>query len=146
MTRIFVIKRKHLLFALIALIILVLIIVIGIINGKNNDSAQETLSPAYDETAGYVPGLYTGQIALGNYDTTLEILVDSTQVKNVRLINTDEAVETMYPLVGSTITSINDSLRSGSSIDELRADNQGSYTYTLLMDEIDLLLDKAGTN
>lgn len=148
MTRIFVIKRKRLLFAGIALIaVLLLIALIVIISGRSDktqdDKTQETLAAVYNSERSYVPGVYTGQISLGSYNATLEVLVDDTQVKNVRLTAADEAVETMYPLVGSSVSAINDSLRSGVDIDELRSDNEQGYTYSLLMEEIDAILDKA---
>lgn len=143
MTRIFVIKRKHLLLAGIALIAVLLLIAVIVIVSRKPDTTQETLSTVYGRETGYMPGVYTGQVSLGSYNATLEVLVDDTQVKNVRLAAVDEAVETMYPLVGSSVSSINDSLRSGVDIDELKSDNEQGYTYSLLMEEIDRILDKA---
>ncbi|MGN0165075.1 MAG: hypothetical protein ACI39R_02740 [Lachnospiraceae bacterium] len=146
MTRIFVIKRKYLLTALIALITILALIAVLIIKSRNKEPVKETVSNTYGSSSEYIPGLYTGQLALGDYNTTLEVLVDDTQVKNVRIINSDEAVETMYPLVGTTIADINNMLRSGTSIEELLNDIHNGYTYSLLTNEINSILDKAKIN
>lgn len=146
MTRIFVIKRKRLLLCGIALIFIILLTILGISLSKRSHNAtdtQETLTEVYSTENIYVPGVYTGQIAVGGYNATLEILVDGTQVKNVRMSSADEAVKTMYPLVGSSVTSINNALRSGTELNELLSDNAQGYTYALLMNEISGILDKA---
>ncbi len=145
MTRIFVIRRKHLLFCGIALILIILLIilVIGMSKRSRTTESQETISEIYSTEDVYVPGVYTGQITVGSYNATLEVLVDGTQVKNVRMSSADEAVETMYPLVGSSVSSINDALRSGTALDELVSDNSQGYTYALIMSELNGILNSA---
>lgn len=145
MTKILVVKRKHLLIAVTVIAMVLLLIIFMIIRNRSNEADDEATSAIYETASTYVPGVYTGEMPVGNYSTTLEVLVDETQIKSIRLINSDEAVETMYPLVGNRIEFINDSLRSGISPDELTSDSYG-YTHSMIMEQLELILERARIN
>ncbi len=141
MTKILVVKRKHLFIAVTVIAVILLLIIIMVIRKHNTDSDMAT-SAISKPASTYVPGRYTSEMPVGNYTTTLEVLVDENQVKSVRLINSDESVETMYPLVGDRIEFINSSLRSGINPEELMTDSYG-YTHSLIMEQLELILQKA---
>lgn len=147
MTRIYVIKRRYLFLALAALVAIIVLIAYGISRNKDKDdikeNTQETISTVLSQENEYVPGLYTGEISLGSYNVTLEILVDDTRIKEVKMTTADDSVSTMYPLAGSCIDEINNALRSGTEPEELKADESKGYTYSFLLDEIEKILSAA---
>ena len=142
MTKILVVKRKHLFIAISVIVIVLILVILLIIKNRSVETDTEDVSAVYETASAYVPGVYTSEMPVGNYSTTLEVLVDEAQIKSIRLINSDEAVETMYPLVGSRIELINDSLRSGMSTEELMSESY-SYTDALIMEQIELILERA---
>ena len=48
----------------------------------------------------YVPGVYTTSLILNDNVVEIEVTVDERNINSIRLVNLDEAVTTMYPLIG----------------------------------------------
>ena len=56
--------------------------------------------PDYDaETSLYLPGKYTSTVQLGNDHADVEVVVDSSDILSIRLVNLSQTVTAMYPLV-----------------------------------------------
>ena len=56
--------------------------------------------PDYDaETSLYLPGKYTSTVQLGNDHADVEVVVDSSDILSIRLVNLNQTVTAMYPLV-----------------------------------------------
>jgi uncharacterized protein with FMN-binding domain len=153
MTRVIVIKKKK--FLIIATIILLAIIALLYVLfsglGKNNSDNNEKVSSSKvvltnESEKNYVAGIYTSEISVGSYSAELKLLIDENQIKNVELTPKDEAIETMYPLVMTSIEAINDQLRSGYSVEDVSAEDGNGYTVGLIMEEIESILEIASTN
>lgn len=91
----------------------------------------------------YVPGVYTTVIALNDTYLNLEVIVDANHINSVRIVNTDEAITTMYPLVESSITSISEQLCNDIPLESVTFNEESKYTQSVLLDAVEVALDKA---
>ena len=78
-------------------------------------------------------------------DTTihLELVCDENHINSVRLINLDEAVETMYPLLTPALEDLELQLSLGVPVEELKFTEGSTYTQTIIVEAIELTLAKA---
>ena len=72
--------------------------------------------------------------------------VDADQVKSVALVNMEESVTTMYPLVKPSLESIEKELIAGTSLDDIPLSEKSKYTESLLIEGIRTALEKAVVN
>lgn len=138
-TKIVVFKLKELVIAgvlaLLAVILLVLFI-IHITSGAGKKGDDPALST-------FTPGVYTASIMLSGNTMDLEVTVDPDNVKSIRLVNTAETVETMYPLLSASIKSLEEQVRQKGSTDGITYSADAKYTSLVLINAIDTALDKA---
>lgn len=137
-TKIVIIQLKEIVYTAIFAglgILLIVLLVFMFMPGKKKGSDKAE--------AQYNPGVYTSQLSLGEENVNLEVVVDESHINSVSLVNIDESVTTMYPLVKSTVDTISEQLSSGTSLDELEASEDSQYTHVLLVDAIEKALDKA---
>ena len=73
----------------------------------------------------------------------LAVTVDSDTVKSIRLVNTAETVETMYPLISSSLEALEKQVREKGSTDGITYSADAKYTSLVLINAIDTALDKA---
>ncbi len=138
-TKIVVFKLKELVIAgvlaLLAVILLVLFI-IHITSGAGKKGDDPALST-------FTPGVYTASIMLSGNTMDLEVTVDPDNIKSIRLVNTAETVETMYPLLSASIKSLEEQVRQKGSTDGITYSADAKYTSLVLINAIDTALDKA---
>lgn len=137
-TKIVVIQKKELIYTAIFAglgIFLILLLVIMFFPSKKSEKEGATGT--------YNPGVYTSQIALGDATLNLEIVVDSDQIKSLSLINLEDSVATMYPLVKPALTSIEEELKKGTAPDDIVLSEKSKYTETLLIEGVKSALNKA---
>lgn len=138
-TKIVVFKLKELVIAgvlaLLAVILLVLFI-IHITSGAGKKGDDPALST-------FTPGVYTASIMLSGNTMDLELTVDPDNIKSIRLVNTAETVETMYPLLSASIKSLEEQVRQKGSTDGITYSADAKYTSLVLINAIDTALDKA---
>ena len=65
----------------------------------------------------FSPGVYTTSVTLSGNTMELAVTVDSDTVKSIRLVNTAETVETMYPLISSSLEALEKQVREKGSTD-----------------------------
>ncbi len=141
-TKIVVVKLKELLLtaALVFGGVIALLLVIVLVSGR------ESSSPLSDDTptsAMYHPGVYTSSMALGDTTIHLELVCDANHINSVRLVNLDEAVETMYPLLNPALSDLELQLAKDVPLSELVLTDGSKYTQTLLIEAIAQTLKKA---
>lgn len=138
-TKIVVIKLKQIIygviFAVLGIILLILLLTL-FKSGKKDSGTNE-------DTAKYIPGVYTSVVALNDNTLNLEVVVDKNHINSVQLINLDEAITTMYPLVEPSIISIAEQLCNDVDIASIQISEDSKYTQTLLLDAIEQTLEKA---
>ena len=69
--------------------------------------------------------------------------VNADHINGVSLINLEESVATMYPLLKTCTEDISSQLAANASLSEITYDSSNQYTYQLLTQAIEKALDKA---
>ena len=95
-----------------------------------------------NNNAKYHPGIYTSTLTLAESTLNVEVTVDETHIKQVNLVNIDESITTMYPLLTPTLEEINQKLSTTDNLDDLEI-SQNQYTNILLVQSIKNAAKKA---
>lgn len=138
-TKIVVIQLKEIIYTVIfaALgILLILLLIFMFWPDKEEDTAATS-------TNLYIPGKWTSSIALNDSVINLEVVLDENHINSVQIINIDEAITTMYPLVEPSLELITEQLYDDVPIDQVKLSDDSRYTQTLLIEAIKLALEKA---
>ena len=149
-TKIVVFKLKELLLtaALVVFGVAILLLVVALISVKNESTPGIGSSSAATDSRTtsaplYYPGVYTTTMTLNDTTIHLELVCDENHINSVRLINLDEAVETMYPLLTPALEDLELQLSLNVPVEELKFTEGSTYTQTLLVEAIELTLAKA---
>lgn len=138
-TKIVVLHLKELIytgiFALLGILFIILIIIMFL---PGNKKAKETSSSSL-----YQPGVYSTSLTLGGNSIDIEVVVDDNNINSIRLVNLDEAVATMYPLIESSFQDLVNQICSNQSLDGITYSDDNKYTTLVLLDAISTSLDKA---
>ena len=109
---------------------------------QRNDSNSS--SPITTQTSSlYTPGIYTSSISIGDTLVHLELVCDENHINSVRLVNLDEAVATMYPLLHPALEDLELQLSKDIPLEELTITEGSQYTQNLLIEAIENTLTKA---
>lgn len=148
-TRIVVFKLKELLLtaALVVLGVVILLTVIALVS-LDKETTPGTGSPSTADgtssvSALYYPGVYTTTMKMNDTTIHLELVCDENHINSVRLINLDEAVETMYPLLTPALEELELQLNMDVPVEELKFTEGRTYTQTILAEAIEQTLAKA---
>ncbi|HWT26965.1 MAG TPA: hypothetical protein VN131_03425 [Mobilitalea sp.] len=136
-TKIVVIQLKEIIYTVIfaALGILLILLLIFMFSNKGDEAASATNL--------YIPGKWTSSITLNDTALNLEVVVDKDHINSVRIVNIDDTITTMFPLVEPSLEAINTQLYEDVPIDQLTLIADKKYTQTLLIEAIKEALDKA---
>ncbi len=140
-TKIFVLHLKELIytgiFVLLAILFLVLMVIMFL-------PEKDPGKPAADkEQARFVPGKYTTSLQIGQGNVDVEVIVDEAAINSVSLINLNEVITTMYPLMEPCMETISDQVCERQSLDGITYPEENKYTSQLLLNAIQAALDKA---
>lgn len=136
-TKIVVLKSRELIYTGIFLLLAIFFVILLILMFKPE---QETLST---ETSLYIPGIYTSSIHLNNQSIDVCVLVDDDHINQIRFVQLDEELATMYPLMESALESISAQILQTQSLENISYTDDMKYTATLLLDAIRAALSKA---
>lgn len=138
-TKIVVLRMKNLILTgvLIGIAILILFMIISVmVSGKK--STVETMAPSL-----YVPGVYSSSVLLNGSSFDVQVTVDDNYITAVNLVNLDETIETMYPLIPSSMNELSTQIIDNQSIDNITFSQGNQYTSTVLLSAIKDALAKA---
>lgn len=137
-TKIVVIQLKEIIYTAIFAVlgILLILLLIFMFSGKDKEDVAT-------DTKLYKAGVWTSSIPLSDTVINLEVILDEDHIKSVRIVNIDETITTMYPLVAPALEEISAQLSNGVPIDLLELKDDSRYTQTLLIEAIKVVLDKA---
>ena len=146
----FVFKLKELLLtaALVLFAVAIVVLVISFV-ALGNESTPKLIGPSQkpDSTKTsaplYTPGVYTTSMEMNDTTIHLELVCDENHINSVRLINLDEAVTTMYPLLTPALEDLELQLSLDVPIEELVFTEGSTYTQTILIEAIEKTLAKA---
>ena len=134
-TKIVVLRGRELMYTGIFVvlgIILILLLILMFFPKKEREN----------NNAKYHPGIYTSTLTLGESTLNVEVTVDENHIKQVNLVNIDESITTMYPLLTPTLEEINQKLSTTDNLDDLET-SQNQYTNILLVQSIKNAAKKA---
>ena len=94
----------------------------------------------------YVPGVYTTSLILNDNVVEIEVTVDEKNINSIRLVNLDEAVTTMYPLIQPSFEDLADQIITNQSLEGVTYTDDSKYTSMILLDAITSSLNKALEN
>lgn len=154
-TKIVVLHMKELIYTGIfaALgILFVILLVIMFLPGKNkpDQSDPNTPPPESEESTAaasgevlYIPGIYTTELMLSSQSVDVEVIVSHDAITSIRLVNLNDAVTTMYPLLQPTLDAICEQVYENQSLDSITYTAESKYTSLVLLEAIRNSLDKA---
>lgn len=138
-TKIVVLRMKEIIYTAIFLGLAVLLITLCFIMFRPK---RETAAVSGD-VAGYVPGVYSAALTLGNENVNVEVRVDAKRINSIELVPLSEAVTTMYPLMQPTLEDLASQIVGTQSTENLTYPSASRYTSGALLKAIDTALDKA---
>ncbi len=156
-TKIVVLHMKELIytgiFAVLGIIFIVLLIIMFLPDDKkdkepktDNKTETEADSETKAVTTSYIPGVYTTTLFLSDHSIDVEVIVDADYISSVRLVNLDEAVTTMYPLIQPALDSLAEQIYEKQSLDDITYSDENKYTSLVLLEAVRTSLDKARGN
>lgn len=144
-TKILVLRKNRLLIG-IGILLLAALLVFLLTREKLPESDRFTSSlpdELYQTEATYKAGVYTSAIALNDSMLHLEIVLDSNHINSVRLVNLEESITTMYPLMEPALASLAEQLVNGVELEKISYSEDKKFTQMLLMEVIEKTLEKA---
>lgn len=133
--KIVVLKTREILYTLILLFLLILLIVCLFLMfaPKKADSRQPQ---SVTSVATYIPGIYTAPVTLGKDTMNMEVTVDASEIRAIRLVNLSEAITASYPLVSPSLEEIAAQILETQSLDGISCPAENRYTAQLLLSAI----------
>ncbi len=153
-TKIVVLHMKELIytgiFAALGILFVVLLIMMFLPGKKEKgdnstppaETSEEDSTSASSNTL-YIPGIYTTELVLGGQTVDVEVIVSQNEISSIRLVNLNEAVTTMYPLLQPTLDSICEQVYEAQSLSGIAYSDDSKYTSLVLLEAIQNSLDKA---
>lgn len=140
-TKIVVLHLKELIytgiFALFGILFIILLIIMFVPRDKKDNNSVQT--PA----ASYVPGIYTTSMILNDNIVDVEVTVDESNINDIRIVNLDEAVTTMFPLLEPAFDDLANQICKNQSFDNITYSDDNKYTSMVLLNAIKASLEKA---
>ncbi|MCD7807689.1 MAG: hypothetical protein LUH19_10200 [Lachnospiraceae bacterium] len=102
-------------------------------------SAEEPV----EETAAYLPGIYTASLELNGNAMEMQIIIESAGISNVSFTYKDDAIQTMYPLFEPVLESIASQLQEGTALEDITYEDSQKYTATVLLNALEEVLESA---
>lgn len=94
-------------------------------------------------TMNYVAGVYTSSVMVGDNSVDVQVIVDESRIQSISLVNLDETVTTMYPLVQPALESIEEQIVLNQSTEGITYSTENQYTSIVLLNAIENALAKA---
>ena len=133
--KIVVLKTREILYTLTLLFLVILLIVCLFLMfaPKKADSGQPQ---SVTSVATYIPGIYTAPVTLGKDTMNMEVTVDASEIRAIRLVNLSEAITASYPLVSPSLEKIAAQILETQSLDGISCPAENRYTAQLLLSAI----------
>ena len=117
--------------------ILILILLFIMLRAGSGESPGESVDTMY------VPGVYTSSVLIDQNTFDVQVSVDENHINSIELINLDESMETMYPLLGPTLDELAEQIISAQSVSDITYSKNNQYTSMLLANAVNDALEKA---
>ncbi len=150
-TKIIVLRMKELIytgiFVLLGILLILLLVTMFAPKKKDEaateDNSQNTPVEEAAQAELYQPGVYTSSIMLGGNAIDLEVTVEKDYIASIRLVNLDEAVATMYPLMEPALENLTAQIYANQSLENITYPEENQYTSMVILDAIENAVAKA---
>ena len=133
--KIVVLKTREILYTLILLFLMILLIVCLFLMFAPK-KAYSGQPQSVTSAATYIPGIYTAPVTLGKDTMNMEVTVDASEIRAIRLVNLSEAITASYPLVSPSLEKIAAQILETQSLDGISCPAENRYTAQLLLSAI----------
>lgn len=137
-TKIVVLHMKELIYTLIFVGLGVLLVILLLFMFFPRGEKDETVP-----TMNYVAGVYTSSVMLDGKAVDVQVIVDESRIQSVSLVNLDETVATMYPLMEPALSDIAEQVVQNQSTEGITYQSENQYTTIVLLNAIENALSKA---
>lgn len=138
-TKIVVLHMKELVITgILAVLGILLIVMLLVMFLPKNERDGESVN-----TTKYNPGVYTSAVQLNESTLDVQVVVDESNINSVSLVNLDETVETMYPLMKPAMEEIAKQIVDTQSLDNITYSDSNQYTSIVLLNAVKEALEKA---
>lgn len=137
-TKIVVFRMKELIYTAVFVGLAILLVVLLVFMFQRKNQADET-SP----TAVYQAGVYTSSILFNDQVLDVEVVVDENHINSISLVNLEESVATMYPLVEPMMEEIRTQIYETQSLENITYSSENQYTAMVLLNAIEAAIEKA---
>ena len=136
-TKIVVLHMKEMIYTLVfaGLGILLILLLIFMFLPRQKDASSETMK--------YVAGVYTSTIQLNDNTMDVQVAVDEDRINSVSLVNLDETVATMYPLMEPAVESLAGQIITKQSTENITYSGENQYTSMVILNAVNDALEKA---
>lgn len=161
-TKIVVLHMKELIytgiFAALGILFIVLLIIMFLPDKEQTGGTDTTTPPTVSDgnvtgdttsvssESLYTPGIYTTELVLGGNTIDVEVIVSQEAISSIRLVDLNESVTTMYPLLEPTLESICEQVYETQSLENIEYGAESKYTSLVLLEAIRTSLDKASAD
>ena len=111
--------------------------------GADTSAVLDSASGSVSTDNTYIPGIYTTELILGNETVNVEVIVSDHAITSVSLADPSETLTTMYPLLESTMESLNDQLCEMQDPEQVTYSAETRYTSLVLLEAVKASLEKA---
>ena len=143
-TKIVVLQVKKIvytgIFIAIGVIILAVLLAMFLPKSSSKNTNVSNMTDTPDKK--YDAGIYTKEIEIGDSTVNLELALDENQVKSLELVNLEESVETMYPLMKPTVEKLSEELAAGTDIKKIELSEDAKYTEKMLVESVETMLEE----
>lgn len=136
-TKIVVLHMKEMIYTLIfaGLGILLILLLIFMFLPKQKEKTAETMT--------YVAGVYTSTIQLNDSTMDVQVVVDENRINSISLVNLDETVAAMYPLMEPAVENLSEQIIAKQSTENISYSEDNQYTSMVLLNAVNDALEKA---
>ena len=121
-------------FAGLSILLIILFLYMFLPSKENSDNT---------ESATYTAGVYTSSILFKNSAIDVQVIVDSNKINSISVVNLDESVSAMYPLVEPALEDLENQILKKQSTEDISYSSNNQYTSLMLLDAINSALEKA---
>ena len=91
----------------------------------------------------YVAGVYTSTIQFNDNTIDVQVVVDESQINAISLVNLDDTVATMYPLMQPAVENIADQIIEKQTTENIYYSEDNQYTSMVVLNAVNNALEKA---
>ncbi len=141
-TKIVVLRMREIVLAgILAALGIFLIVMLLVMFLPKKNHADESVP-----TMKYTPGVYTSSVMLNDHAVDVQVIVDENNINSISLVNLDETVETMYPLVKPAMEELARQIIDTQSLDNISYSENNQYTSIVLLNAVEDAIHKASAD